>query len=68
MDDFDEDPLDLLDDDSDGVVEMPLFFDEEHRETPGEGKPPERSGCCFALFCVGVSLATAGWGITKLIA
>ena len=29
MEDFDEDPLDLLEDDGDGVIEMCLFFDED---------------------------------------
>ena len=31
MEDFDNDPLDLLDDDGDGVNEMCLFFDEEEK-------------------------------------
>jgi hypothetical protein len=29
MDDFDEDPLDLLEDDGDGVIEMCLLLDDE---------------------------------------
>jgi hypothetical protein len=29
--DFDEDPLDLLDDDGDGVIEMGLFFDDDKK-------------------------------------
>ena len=30
--DFDEDPLDLLDDDGDGVIETCLFFDEDGKD------------------------------------
>jgi hypothetical protein len=32
MDDFDEDPLDLREDDGDGVIEMGLFFDDDKKE------------------------------------
>ena len=36
MKDFDEDPLDLLDDDGDGVIEMCLFFDEDNKTSKVE--------------------------------
>ncbi len=38
MEDFDGDPLDLLDDDGDGVIEMCLFFDEDEKDKQGGGK------------------------------
>ncbi len=62
---FDEDPLDLLEDDGDGVVEMGLFFDDD-----GKGnKVPEKgnSGCSIALFITGGSLIAIGYGISRLI-
>ena len=68
MDDFHEDPLDLLDDDGDGVSETCLFFDEDGEDKQGGGKPPGNSGCCVVILCVGVSMAMVGWGLTKLIA
>ena len=45
MDDFDEDPLDLLEDDGDGVIEMGLFFDKDEKEKQSGSKPPGNSGC-----------------------
>ena len=45
MEDFDEDPLDLLEDDGDGVIEMDLFFDEDKQSG---NKPPGGGGCCIA--------------------
>lgn len=56
MDEFEDDPLDLLDDD-DGVLETILLFDEN------EKKPAQaRTGCAVLLFGIG-SLAGAGWWI-----
>ena len=68
MDDFDEDPLGLLDDDGDGVIEMGLFFDEDEKNNENGNKPPGKSGCCVLLLGVGTSLLMAGWGIAKWIA
>jgi len=68
MDNFDDDPLDLLEDDGDGVIEMGLFFDEDEKETDSGKKSPGNSGCCLLLLGVGVSLLMAGWGIVKWIA
>ena len=62
MEDFDKDPLDLLDDDGDGLIEMGLIFDEDEKSK----KPSGNSGCCVVL-CAGASLAMAGWGLTKLV-
>jgi hypothetical protein len=62
MDDY-EDPLDLLEDDGDGVIEMGLFFDEDEKNKPSGG-----GGCCVVLLGMGTSLLITGWGISKLIA
>ena len=67
MEDFGEDPLDLLDDDGDGVIEMCLFFDEDEKNKQGGSKPPANSGCCVVLLCIGASMLVAGWGAVKLI-
>ena len=48
MTDFDEDPLDLLDDDGDGVVEMCLFFDENNKKKQGK-IPRHNNGCCVVF-------------------
>ena len=65
LDDFDEDPLDLLEDDGDGVIEMGLFFDEDKQSG---NKPPGNSGCCVVFLAIGTSIGTAAWGISKWIA
>jgi hypothetical protein len=66
--DCDEDPLDLLEDDGDGVIETCLFFDEDGKDKQSGNKPPGKSGCCVVLLGVGISLLMAGWGIVKWIA
>ncbi len=60
MEDFDEDPLDLLEDDGDGVIEMGLFFDEDEKSKQGGNKPPVGVGCCVVLLGMGSSMS-AGW-------
>jgi len=51
MEDFD-DPLDLLDDDGDGVVEICLLEEEEKlKKTRGN----KNSGCCILLFAIGLT-------------
>ncbi len=67
MDDFNEDPLDLLEDDGDGVNEMCMFFDEDVEDKQGGGKPPSNSGCCVVLLTIGGSMAMVGWGLAKFI-
>ena len=61
MADFDDDPLDLLDDDGDGVIEVLTMLDGENEEKP----ILERTGCLgmvavitlpFPLFYFGLSL------------
>ena len=68
MDDFDEDPLDLLDDDNDGVVETALFFDEDSKDKQTESKPPSNSGCCVVFLALGTSIGVAAWTITQFFA
>ncbi len=63
MEDFDEDPLDLLEDDGDGMIEMGLLLDED-----GKTKPPGNGGCCVVLLGLGTSLMITGWGIMQLVA
>lgn len=66
--DFDnDDVLDLLDDDGDGVNEMPLFFD-ENGDQQKSSKPPQGTGCSVVLLCIGGGAVSAGVLFTKLIA
>lgn len=60
-----EDPLDLFDDDGDGVIEMCTLFDE--KEKKGGQHPSGNSGCCIVFLAMGGSLLLAGWGISKCI-
>jgi hypothetical protein len=57
MDDL-EDPLDLLNDDGDGVVEMCLLGEEEELKKKGMSG---NSGCCLVFLIICSSLAIAGW-------
>ena len=63
MSDFD-DPLDLLDDDGDGVVEMSLLEDEEKRNKTGSSN---KNGCCFIFLILSSSLVITGWYVCQLI-
>lgn len=67
MDDFDEDPLDLFDDDGDGVVEMCVLFDEDGNNKQPGARPPSNSGCCVTLLMFGGAASAMTWGITKLL-
>jgi len=55
IDEFEDDPLDLLEDDNDGVLESILLLDEEDRKPKRTG-----SGCAVLLLGAG-SLAGTGW-------
>jgi len=66
--DFDEDPLDLLEDDGDGVIETCLFFDEDGKDKQSGKKPPGKSGCCVVLLAVGASSIIIGYTFKFLIA
>lgn len=46
---FDEDPLDLLGDDGDGVNEMCLFLDEGTNKQTDSKPPGGNSGCCVTF-------------------
>ena len=62
MEDLD-DPLDLLNDDGDGVIEMSILEEEEKLKKGGYNK----SGCCIIFLALGSSTLLSIWGITKLI-
>jgi len=62
---YDDDPLDLLEDDGDGVIEMGLLEDEEdHRKSEDNNN----SGCCVVFLLVSSPALLTIWGITKLFA
>jgi hypothetical protein len=65
--DFEEGPLDLIEDDGDGVIEMDLFFDEDEKNKQSGNKPPGGSGCCIVFLAIGTSIGMAAWGISKWI-
>ena len=68
MDDFDKDPLDLFDDDGDGVVEMCVLFDEDGKKNKqGGSKPPINSGCCVVFLMLSSSLIMLGWSIMQIV-
>ena len=63
MKDFD-DPLDLLDDDGDGVVEM--SFLEEEEKSPKDGRR-KNSGCCVVFLALSSSLILSGWYVIQVV-
>ncbi len=63
---FDEDPMDLLEDDGDGVVEMGIFFDED-KESGSNQSPQGKSGCSIILLLTGGTMTTIGYGVSKLL-
>ena len=52
------DPLDLLSDDGDGVVEVSLLEEEEKHKKSAKST---NSGCSIAFLIIGSSLVLAGW-------
>ena len=62
MQDYD-DPLDLLDDDGDGVIEISLLEEEEILKKGGSNK----SGCCVVFLMLSSSLLVAGWCVSQVI-
>ena len=64
MEDFD-DPLDLLDDDGDGVIEMAILEEEEKQSKKGRNK--NSSGCSVIFFLLGSSVIIAGWIVIRII-
>ncbi|MCB2217764.1 hypothetical protein [Desulfofustis glycolicus] len=63
MDDFDEDPLNLLENDGDGVNETILLFD---RDAKNQQPPVENRGCAVVLMILTSSLLSAGFGLYKV--
>lgn len=61
MDDFEEDPLDLLEDDGDGVIETILM---EEEEEPIQ----QRTGCAVFLVGLGASFGAGWWIINSYLA
>ena len=61
MEDFDN-PLDLLDDDGDGVVEMCLLETEKNKKRDDR----KNRGCCVALVLFGAFILSL-WGVAKFI-
>jgi len=64
---YDEDPLDLLEDDGDGVIDTILFFDEDEEKREGF-RPPQKSGCCVVLILIGSIFLPFGYGLYKILA
>ncbi len=62
----DEDHLDLLEDDGDGVIEMCLFFDKESEKDNPRG-PPQKAGCGFVLLLMGASVISSGLTSGKIL-
>ncbi|KPJ97507.1 MAG: hypothetical protein AMJ60_10980 [Desulfobacterales bacterium SG8_35] len=52
------DPMDLLNDDGSGTVEMCLLEEEGKHKKDGRNTP---SGCCIVLLLLGTSLTIAAW-------
>ena len=62
----DEDPLDLLEDDGDGVNEMCLFFD-DGSEKKNSKRSPQGTGCAIVLLLMGASIISAGFLVGKFM-
>lgn len=61
MEEF-EDPLDLLNDDGDGVIEICLLEEEKQKK-----KINTNSGCCVLFLVLSSSLVSAVWCISQLV-
>ncbi|MFH1214902.1 MAG: hypothetical protein V1706_00205 [Pseudomonadota bacterium] len=59
-----EDPLGLLDDDGDGVIEMCLLEEDEQFQQKGKNN---KKGCCVFLMVLGSSALLSIWGIGQYI-
>jgi hypothetical protein len=64
--DHDDDPLDLLEDDGDGVNEMCLLFDEDSRKENFK-VPIQRTGCGVVLLLMGAGVISAGFILGKFL-
>ena len=65
MDEFDEDPLDLLEDDGEGVIDSILLLDDEKANPAPRGWG---SGCGLILLAVPSSLLATGLAIYHMLA
>jgi hypothetical protein len=59
-----DDPLDLLDDDGDSVVEKSLS---EKEEKSWKGHQNNNNGCCIIFLLLPSSLVVAGWHLSKFV-
>jgi hypothetical protein len=64
MDNFDEDPLDLLEGDGDGVNETFLLFD---KDAENQQQPVKNRGCAVVLMILTSSLLSAGVSLYKVL-
>ncbi|MFC1830508.1 hypothetical protein ACFL0S_00615 [Thermodesulfobacteriota bacterium] len=60
MDEHEEDPLDLLEDDGDGMIETILFFDEDENK---QKQTPQGTGCGVILLLLGSGIFASGFYI-----
>lgn len=60
MDEFQDDPLDLLEDDGDGVIETILLLDDDDKKTD-----QVRTGCGVLLVTAASLAGGAGWWMTR---
>ena len=63
MSDFDDDPLDLIDDGDGGAVEMSLLEEEEKRKRSVKNT---NSGCSIAFLIISSSIVIAGWSMIQM--
>jgi len=65
MENLDEDSLDLLGDDGDGITEICLFLDEDAKNNQTGSKLFNKSGCCVIILAFGTSIGLTIWGIIQ---
>ena len=63
MSDFDDDPLDLIDDGDGGAVEMSLLEEEKRNKSVKN----TNSGCSIAFLILGSSIVIAGWSMIQML-
>ena len=66
MEDFDSDPLDLIDDGDQGAIELSLLEEEKEKQSK-EGAGKNSTGCCVVLFLIGSSVILAGWIVNQIL-
>ncbi|MFC1844822.1 hypothetical protein ACFLZ5_08540 [Thermodesulfobacteriota bacterium] len=63
MNDFD-DPLDLLDDDGDGVIEMSILEEEERQSKKGSNN---KTGCLYFILLISLWVIFTGFIVSQLV-